>query len=119
MSRSVVAAMTAYALELREAEVKLNQNEAADDLPHEWKERALAAIVERPWNRYTDFESMTLRAALAKAYAYEPENVLVGNGSLKYLKRSSMASKYAFMFVVYVIVRVMSDIFAPTLSRAI
>lgn len=81
MSRSVVAAMTAYALELREAEVKLNQNESAVDVPREWKERALAQVVARPWNRYPDFESMGLRRALAKAYGYETDNVLVGNGS--------------------------------------
>ena len=65
MSRSVVAAMTAYTLELREAEIKLNQNESAHDLPREWKERALARIVDRPWNRYPDFESIGLRSALA------------------------------------------------------
>ena len=81
MSRSVVAAMTAYTLELREAEIKLNQNESAEDLPRGWKERALARIVERPWNRYPDFESIGLRSALARAYGYEAENVLVGNGS--------------------------------------
>jgi histidinol-phosphate aminotransferase len=73
--------MTAYTLELREAEIKLNQNEAADDLPREWKERALARIIDRPWNRYPDFESVALRSALATAYGYEAENILVGNGS--------------------------------------
>jgi histidinol-phosphate aminotransferase len=81
MSRSVVAAMTAYTLELREAEVKLNQNESAEDLPREWKERALARIIDRPWNRYPDFESVALRGALAEAYGYEVDNILVGNGS--------------------------------------
>jgi histidinol-phosphate aminotransferase len=81
MSRDVVAAMTAYTLELREAEIKLNQNESSGDLPREWKERALAQIVDRPWNRYPDFESIALRSALAKAYGYQAENILVGNGS--------------------------------------
>ena len=81
MSRSVVAAMTAYTLELREAEIKLNQNESADDLPREWKERALARIIDRPWNRYPDFESGALRTALARTYGYQAENILVGNGS--------------------------------------
>lgn len=81
MSRAEVAAMTAYALELREAEVKLNQNESAEDVPRAWKERALAQVVDRPWNRYPDFESVALRGALAKAYGYEIDNVLVGNGS--------------------------------------
>jgi histidinol-phosphate aminotransferase len=81
MSRSVVAAMTAYTLELREAEFKLNQNESPFDFPRELKERVLARMAERPWNLYPDFESTALRTAVAKAYGFEPENILVGNGS--------------------------------------
>lgn len=81
MSRDVVAAMTAYTLELREAAIKLNQNEGPVDFPRELKAQVLARIVERPWNIYPDFESMLLREALAKAYRYETENILVGNGS--------------------------------------
>src|SRR5207244_746820 len=81
MSRSVVAAMTAYTLELREAEVKLNQNESPFDVPRELKERALALVAERPWNLYPDFESMTLREAIANAHGLASENILVGNGS--------------------------------------
>ena len=78
-ARATVAAMTAYTLELHQAEVKLNQNESPYDFP--FKSEALARIAERPWNLYPDFESMTLRRALADAYGYEPENILVGNGS--------------------------------------
>ena len=48
-----------------------------------------------------------------------PISVLVGKGSLKYLNRSSIAAKYAFMSVVYVIVRVMSANVAPTDFSAI
>jgi histidinol-phosphate aminotransferase len=81
MSRRDVAAMTAYTLELREAEVKLNQNESPFDLPRELKEAALAAALERPWNLYPDFESSLLRGALARTYGYAAENILVGNGS--------------------------------------
>jgi histidinol-phosphate aminotransferase len=81
MSRSVVAAMTAYTLELREAEFKLNQNESPFDFPREMKESVLARMAERPWNLYPDFESTALRTAVAKAYGFEPENILVGNGS--------------------------------------
>jgi histidinol-phosphate aminotransferase len=81
MSRDVVAAMTAYTLELREAEIKLNQNEGPVDFPRDLKEQVLARIVERPWNIYPDFESMHLRGALAKVHGYEVGNVLVGNGS--------------------------------------
>lgn len=81
MSRDVVAAMTAYTLELREAEIKLNQNESPNDFPAELKQQVLARVAERPWNLYPDFESLTLRDAIARAYGYEAANVLVGNGS--------------------------------------
>lgn len=81
MSRSVVAAMTAYTLELREADVKLNQNESPFDFPRELKEQALARVLERSWNLYPDFESLTLRNAIAKAEGLDADNILVGNGS--------------------------------------
>lgn len=78
-ARAAVAAMTAYALELREAEIKLNQNESPYDFP--FKEAALARVADRAWNRYPDFESVALRSALADAYGYSADNILVGNGS--------------------------------------
>jgi histidinol-phosphate aminotransferase len=81
MARSVVAAMTAYTLELREAEIKLNQNESPYDWPRELKEQVLARAAARPWNVYPDFESSALRNALAAAYGLVPENIHVGNGS--------------------------------------
>jgi histidinol-phosphate aminotransferase len=81
MSRDVVAAMTAYTLELREAEIKLNQNESPNDFPPELKQEILTRVAARPWNLYPDFESIALRTAIARAYGYEAENILVGNGS--------------------------------------
>ncbi|MFP5247123.1 MAG: pyridoxal phosphate-dependent aminotransferase, partial [Thermoanaerobaculia bacterium] len=78
-ARATVAAMTAYTLELREAEIKLNQNESPFDFP--FKREALARLVERPWNFYPDFESTMLRTAIARAYELQPDNILAGNGS--------------------------------------
>jgi len=78
-ARAAVAAMTAYTLELREAEIKLNQNESPFDFP--FKEEVLAAMARRAWNLYPDFESTTLRTALARAYDLTPDEILVGNGS--------------------------------------
>jgi histidinol-phosphate aminotransferase len=78
-ARAAVAAMTAYTLELREAEIKLNQNESPLDFP--FKDEVLARVSQRAWNRYPDFESLTLREALANAYGYAADNILVGNGS--------------------------------------
>lgn len=80
-ARATVAALTAYTLELREAEVKLNQNESPFDLPRQWKERALKRFVDRPWNIYPDFETSLLREALGDANGYSAANILVGNGS--------------------------------------
>ena len=88
-ARATVAAMTAYTLELREAEIKLNQNESPYDFP--FKAEALARIAERPWNLYPDFESTMLRTALADAYGYQPENILVGNGSNELLAAAAGA----------------------------
>ena len=81
MTRSAVAGMTAYTLDLRDADVKLNQNESPFDFPRELKERALSAMLERPWNIYPDFESAALRKAIATSRGLSPDNILVGNGS--------------------------------------
>ena len=78
-ARATVAAMTAYTLELREAEHKLNQNESPFDFP--LKAEALARISGRAWNRYPDFECQTLRNALGETHGYRAEEILVGNGS--------------------------------------
>ena len=80
-ARAVVAAMTAYTLELREAAIKLNQNESPFDFPPELKDQVLAEAKARHWNIYPDFEAVALRGALARANGLSPDNVLVGNGS--------------------------------------
>jgi len=79
--RSDVARMTAYTLELRSAEVKLNQNESPFDFPAELKQQVLERVAKRSWNIYPDFESISLRSAIATAYGFTPDNILVGNGS--------------------------------------
>lgn len=78
-ARFAVAAMTAYTLELRAAEIKLNQNESPFDFP--FKAEVLERVAERAWNRYPDFESSMLRGALARAWSLESDNILAGNGS--------------------------------------
>jgi len=79
--RSDVARMTAYTLELRSAEVKLNQNESPFDFPAELKQQVLERVAKRSWNIYPDFESVGLRSAIADAYGFRQDNILVGNGS--------------------------------------
>jgi histidinol-phosphate aminotransferase len=79
--RSDVARMTAYTLELRSAELKLNQNESPFDFPAELKQQVLDRVAKRSWNIYPDFESISLRSAIAIAYGFTADNILVGNGS--------------------------------------
>lgn len=79
--RDVIAAMTAYTLELREAEIKLNQNESPVDFPAELKQQVLARAAERHWNIYPEFESTDLREGIAAAYGLAADNILSGNGS--------------------------------------
>ena len=55
MSRDVIAAMTAYTLELREAEVKLNQNESPYDWPRALKEQVTfdqSRVTSVDWRSY-------------------------------------------------------------------
>lgn len=63
------------------APVKLNQNEAADDLSPELKERLLARFRGLDWRRYPEFDPTTLKGALANADGWRSDGVLVGNGS--------------------------------------
>ncbi|HEX7152382.1 MAG TPA: histidinol-phosphate transaminase [Thermoanaerobaculia bacterium] len=81
MSRNAIAAMAAYTLELRAADIKLNQNESPFDFPQELKAEVFRRIEARGWNLYPDFETQALREALAKAYGLAAENILTGNGS--------------------------------------
>ncbi|HJW94701.1 MAG TPA: aminotransferase class I/II-fold pyridoxal phosphate-dependent enzyme [Thermoanaerobaculia bacterium] len=83
--RSDVARMTAYTLELRHAEVKLNQNESPFDFPPELKQQVLDRVAKRSWNIYPDFESISLRSAIARSLTGTrgptEDNILTGNGS--------------------------------------
>jgi histidinol-phosphate aminotransferase len=80
-ARAAIAAMTAYTLELREAEIKLNQNESPEDFPENLKQEVLAQVARRRWNLYPDFEAVALRTALARAHGLDAGNILAGNGS--------------------------------------
>ena len=81
MSRAAVAAMSAYTLERRDAPVKLNQNEAANDFPRALKEELVRRVVDRAWNRYPDFELTELRDAIARVHGLSAGHILAGNGS--------------------------------------
>ena len=79
--KPAVRALSAYTLALREAPVKLNQNENPWDLPEPVKRRVLEKALDRPWSRYPDFDSHDLLRALARFSGWRADGILAGNGS--------------------------------------
>jgi histidinol-phosphate aminotransferase len=79
--KPAVRALAAYTLALREAPVKLNQNENPWDLPEALKRRVLERALVRPWSRYPDFDPHELLAALARHSGWTRDGILAGNGS--------------------------------------
>jgi len=76
-----VRALAAYTLALREAPVKINQNENPWDLPEAVKRRVLDRALTRPWSRYPDFDPKELLEALARFSGWRADGILAGNGS--------------------------------------
>jgi histidinol-phosphate aminotransferase len=76
-----VRALAAYSLALREAPVKINQNENPWDLPEAVKRRVLEQALARPWSRYPDFDPKELLEALARFSGWRADGILAGNGS--------------------------------------
>ena len=60
---------------------RLNQNESPWEPPAEIKRAILERAAAAAWNRYPDFTPSALRRRLAERHHWEPEGVLVGNGS--------------------------------------
>jgi histidinol-phosphate aminotransferase len=79
--KPAVRSLAAYTLALREAPVKLNQNENPWDLPEAVKRRVLEKALARPWSRYPDFDPKELLEALAQFSGWRADGVLAGNGS--------------------------------------
>ena len=76
-----VRALAAYTLALREAPVKINQNENPWDLAEAVKRRVLERALARPWSRYPDFDPKELLEALARFSGWRADGILAGNGS--------------------------------------
>jgi len=76
-----VRAQAAYTLAAPAARRKLNQNESPLDFPPELKEIVLAEVRRIPWQRYPEFAPPALLTRLAERYGWQPDGILVGNGS--------------------------------------
>lgn len=79
--REAVTALPAYRFEHHAQRVKLDQNEAPDDLAPE----LLQAVIERfkaaSYNRYPDLHPVALEEAVARRHAWPAAGVVVANGS--------------------------------------
>ena len=64
--KPAVRALAAYTLALREAPVKINQNENPWELPEALKRRVVERALARPWSRYPDFDPRELLESLAR-----------------------------------------------------
>ncbi|MDQ7842192.1 MAG: histidinol-phosphate transaminase [Armatimonadota bacterium] len=78
--RRAIEQLGAYRL-IREAPVRLNQNESPLDWPDEMKADVLARLARRPWHRYPPADGGLLREALGREAGVAPEMIAVTNGS--------------------------------------
>ncbi len=79
--KPAVRALAAYTLTLREAPVKINQNENPWELPEAVKRRVIERALARPWARYPDFDPKELLESLARHAGWRADGLLAGNGS--------------------------------------
>ena len=79
--RASVRALARYHFTPRTSSVKLDQNESPFDLPAELKEAALERLRSAAWHRYPELHARSLEEALAARHDWDPDGVVVSNGS--------------------------------------
>jgi len=78
--RAAIEQLGAYRL-MREAPVRLNQNESPLDWPDEIKADVLDRLARRPWHRYPPADGGALREVLGREAGVAPGMIAVTNGS--------------------------------------
>ena len=79
--RKAVASLAPYHFTRNAQRIKLDQNEAPDDLSAELRTAVLERIADASFNRYPDLHPVALEAALARRHDWPAEGVVVANGS--------------------------------------
>jgi len=87
-----VRAISAYHLNGKHYEIKLNQNENPYDLPQWLKDELLDEFRAFAWNRYPSFGNLRLIEKLSSHVQIEAGRLLVGNGSNELLQTLIAAS---------------------------
>jgi Histidinol-phosphate/aromatic aminotransferase and cobyric acid decarboxylase len=86
--KPTVLSLSAYTLSGLSAERKLNQNESPFDVPEHLKREVIERALATPWNRYPEFVPRKLVEQIAAKHDWDPEGVLVGNGSNEVIQAS-------------------------------
>ena len=76
-----LTAAASYKIDTPPVSIKLDQNESPWDLPTAIKEKVVARLLERPWNRYPSPFSDDLADQIARHAGVTPGTVLLGPGS--------------------------------------
>jgi histidinol-phosphate aminotransferase len=90
--KPTVRQASGYTLEARPVARKLNQNEAPWDPFPDLKAEILARAARADWNRYPEFAPADLKRRLANRHQWDPEGVLVGNGSNEVIQAALAAT---------------------------
>src|SRR5688572_27467460 len=79
--KPAVRGLRAYSLSPHRAQVKLNQNENAWDMPLALRQEILNRFEEMRWSRYPEFIPASLHENLAEFAGVRPDQIIAGNGS--------------------------------------
>ena len=79
--REEVLRLPRYHFEAREAAVKLDQNEAPDDVPDDVRAAVAERLAALEWNRYPAMHVDDLAARLAERHGWSADGVVVSAGS--------------------------------------
>ncbi len=79
--RAEVLGLPAYRFEAHDAAVKLDQNEAPEDLPDALRRTALERLERQAWNRYPDLHPRGLATRFGARHDWPADGVAVAGGS--------------------------------------
>lgn len=79
--RDEVRDAPAYVFRAHPHRVKLDQNEAPEDLPDELREEVLARLRDASWHRYPEMRAESVARRIAERDGWDPSGVVVSPGS--------------------------------------
>jgi histidinol-phosphate aminotransferase len=90
--RDEVRAVPAYRFQARPHRVKLDQNEAPEDLDPGLKARALERLAAVDWHRYPELHAQGVARRIAERDGWDPDGVIVAPGSNVLIQAAILAA---------------------------